>query len=87
MTYDTSCSYCGVESYHDEMKTATKCIRCFVEDCFHKDTDKEIASYKIQKSVEVLETCLKCECFRTIRLFYTGAVTHEDWDHEEVHVD
>ena len=86
MSFDTSCSYCGCESYNFEMKTSTKCLRCFVEDCFHKDTYKELGNFNVQRSVEILETCSTCECFRTIRLFYTGEVTHEDWDHEEVSV-
>ena len=88
MSFDTSCSYCGEECYNDEMKTSTKCLRCFVDDCSHKDTYKELGDYKIQNSVEVLETCLKCDCFRTITLYYTGDnVITAKWDHEEVHVD
>jgi len=88
MSFDTLCAYCGCESFHDEMKTSEKCLRCFVEDCLHRDTYKELGNFKVQNSVEILEICSTCECFRTITLYYTGDnVKSAKWDHEEVHVD
>jgi len=88
MAFDTFCAYCGCESFNDEMKTATKCLRCFVDDCLHKETYKELGNYKVQNSVEILETCLKCDCFRTITLYYTGDnVFFAKWDHDEVTVE
>jgi hypothetical protein len=88
MSFDTHCHYCGCETYNDEMKTSTQCTRCFVEDCSHVDTYKELGDFKVQNSIEVLETCLKCDCFRTIKLYYTGDnVIIESWDHDEVNVE
>jgi len=88
MTFDTICKYCGGECYDHEMHTSSKCKTCFVEECSHVNTYKELGDYSIQHKVEILESCLTCKCFRTITLFYTGTnVTVEDWDHDEVHVD
>ena len=88
MSFDTNFHYCGGECYHDEMQLSTKCTMCFVEDCRHTDTYKELGNYKIQNSVEILESCLKCKCFRTITLYYTGDnVITAKWDHDEVNVE
>ena len=88
LTWDTRCQYCGSPCYHDEMQSSDKCKQCFVEDCSHTDTYKELGHYKIQNSVEILESCLKCKCFRTITLYYTGNnVIAAKWDHDEVNVE
>jgi len=88
MTFDTICKYCGGECYDDEMYNSSKCKTCFVQECSHVNTYKELGNYAIQHKVEILETCDKCKCFRTITLFYTGTnVIVEDWDHDEVHVE
>ena len=88
MSFDTICTHCGCESFNDEMKTPEQCYRCFVEDCLHRSTYKELGNYQVQNSVEILETCLNCECFRTITLYYTGDnVITAKWDHEEVSIE
>ena len=88
MVFDTRCLYCGQDCWDDEMHNADKCKTCFVQDCSHKDTYKELGDCAIQHKVEILETCLTCKCFRTITLYYTGNnVTLEDWDHDEVNVE
>jgi reverse gyrase len=88
MSYDTKCQYCGAECYYDEMHNGWKCKSCHVQDCSHTDTYKELGNYKIQTSVEILESCLKCKCFRSITLYYTGNnVISAKWDHDEVHLD
>ena len=85
------CGYCGADYlWPEEVNKDGKCKACIVNDCSHKNIDREYEGSTYYRARWTIH-CIDCGVYRTMRFYFPQtkdnngySMTLEDWDHDEV---